>query len=77
MGIDEEIELDDDGNESTFVDFGYLFQLPGLDDNDILDSIVHVDMPQGGDKCSEDPIWISLRRLVSYPQVKCIRAGKR
>ena len=51
-------------------DYGYIFTLPGDDEEDIfIDGIVHIPYPQGGEKCQDEPEWIFLGRLLSYPEV--------
>lgn len=51
-------------------DTGYIFTLPGFDEDDIfMSGIVHMPLPQGGDKSQCSPEWIYLGRLLSNPQV--------
>jgi len=51
-------------------DYGYIFTLPGDDEEDIfIDGIIHIPFPQGGEKCQDEPEWIYLGRLLSYPDV--------
>ena len=51
-------------------DYGYIFTLPGEDEDDIfLSGIIHIPNPQGGEKCQDPPEWIYLGRLLSYQGV--------
>jgi len=51
-------------------DYGYIFTLPGDDDEDIfIDGIIHIPYPQGLEKCMNEPEWIYIGRLISNPEV--------
>ncbi len=51
-------------------DNGYIFTLPGFDENDIfMSGIVHIPLPQGGEKTQYSAEWIYLDRLLGNPQV--------
>jgi len=53
-----------------YVDCGYIFTLPGDDDEDVfVDGIVHIPYPQGLEKCMNEPEWIYIGRLISNPEV--------
>lgn len=55
-------------------DKGYIFTLPGWDSDDIfISGIIHILHPQGGEKSEEEPQWIYLNRLLSYPEVVKIK----
>jgi len=50
-------------------DYGYILTLPGFDEDDIfMSGIVHIPLPQGGEKCQDPPEWVYLGRLLSNPQ---------
>lgn len=51
-------------------DYGYIFTLPGFDENDIfMSGIVHIPLPQGGEKSRDPAEWVYLDRLLGNPQV--------
>jgi len=51
-------------------DNGYIFTLPGFDEDDIfMSGIVHIPLPQGGDKSQCSGEWVYLDRLLGNPQV--------
>jgi len=51
-------------------DYGYIFTLPGDDEEDIfISGIIHIPSPQGGEKCQDSPEWIYIGRLLSYSEV--------
>ena len=55
-------------------DYGYIFTLPGDDEEDIFtDGIVHIPYPQGGEKCQDEPEWIYLGRLLSLSDVTKVK----
>lgn len=55
-------------------DRGYILTLPGFDSDDIyMSGIVHIPLPQGGDKGPPLPEWIYLGRLLSLPGVVKVR----
>jgi len=57
-----------------YVDKGYIFTLPGDDDEDVfVDGIVHIPYPQGLEKCMNEPEWIYIDRLISNPEVVKVR----
>jgi len=50
-------------------DNGYIFTLPGFDEDDIfMSGIVHVPLPQGGEKSQCPAAWVYLDRLLGNPQ---------
>ena len=52
------------------VDYGYIFTLPGGEDEDVfVDGIIHIPYPIGQEKCANEPEWIYIDRLISNPQV--------
>jgi len=51
-------------------DYGYIFTLPGFDEDDIfMSGIVHIPLPQGGEKSRDPAEWIYLGRLLGNPEV--------
>ncbi len=55
-------------------DYGYIFTLPGDDEEDIfISGIIHIPFPQGGEKCQDPPEWIFIGRLISYPEVTKVK----
>ena len=51
-------------------DYGYIFTLPGFDEDDIfMSGIVHIPLPQGGEKSRDPAEWIYLARLLGNPQI--------
>ena len=55
-------------------DTGYVFTLPGDDEDDVFVSgIVHIPYPQGLEKCINEPEWIYINRLIINPEVVKIK----
>lgn len=51
-------------------DYGYIFTLPGFDEDDIfMSGIVHIPLPQDGEKTQCSAEWVYLDRLLGNPQV--------
>ena len=57
-----------------YIDLGYIFTLPGDDEDDVFVSgIVHIPYPQGLEKCINEPEWIYINRLMINPEVVKIK----
>ena len=55
-------------------DYGYIFQLPiTYEDEILIDGIIHIPNPQGGEKCNEDPEWGHIDRYLDNPNIKKIK----
>ena len=51
-------------------DYGYIFNLPITYEDDVLmDGIIHIPRPQGGEKCNEEPEWYHINRLLDNNNV--------
>lgn len=60
-----------EGEDETFLDHGYVFTLPGLEDRDVwMGGIVHIPNPDNpGGMDSVPPVWVTLDRLLKDPLV--------
>ena len=51
-------------------DYGYIFNLPITYEDDVLmDGIIHIPKPQGGEKCQNEPEWYHINRLLDNDNV--------